>query len=85
MCNKEIETVHYNLESFTYEQLVERMEFSRAYANTMMMMAKIHQKQENNEESVKLCAKYGILCLKEYKRIKEYLDQDKTVEMLMAA
>jgi hypothetical protein len=54
-------------------QLQERASFCRAYANTMLLMAKLYQEQGDREESMRQCANHGIICIREIKRIETYI------------
>lgn len=67
-----------NLNTMTYSELIERRDFCRSYANSMLNMAKLYQAQGDRAESVKQCALHGYNCIMEAKRIDRLLSLDKT-------
>ena len=72
------------LTTLTYSQLLERRNFARSYAKSMMAMILRLKQYDDRVDSIRQCALMGIECLKEVKRIEEYLNQDQTIELKVA-
>ena len=73
-----------NLSTLSHEVLVARQEVMLGMANSMMWMAK-HYQSLGIVEGMKSCAQRGAECVKEYQRVTNYLNQDKTGLIEMAA
>jgi hypothetical protein len=63
--------------------LKDRHEFCIRYANSMMTMIKLYEKQGDRQESIKQCALEGKIALVEAKRI-EMIWSEQTVILMVA-